>query len=75
MLEVSIYTNEKTIFKGTASRVILPGEGGVFEVLSYHHPLVSRLVSGTIFVDRQSFSIRCGIAGISRNRAVAVVEE
>ena len=75
MLDVVIYSPEKRIFQGKANRVIFPGESGIFEVLSYHKPLLSRLVSGKILVDDQVFNIRCGMAGINHNKATVVIEE
>lgn len=76
MIETVIYTPEKTLFEGKAQRIVLPGEQGIFEILSYHKPIVSRLIGGRIVIDDTTvFPIRCGIAGVSRNRAIVVVEE
>ena len=75
MLDVIIYNPEKLVFRGQANSVVFPGEFGVFEVLSYHKPLLSRLIGGNIFVDDKSFKIRCGIVGVSHNKATVVIEE
>ena len=75
MLDVMIFSPEKLIYKGKANSVVFPGENGVFEVLSFHKPLLSRLVSGNIVVDEQLFAIRCGIVGVNHNKATVVVEE
>ena len=75
MLEVIVSTPEKVIFEGKANSVILPGEQGVFEALSYHKPLLSRLISGKLIIDEQIFPIRRGIVGINLNRATIIVEE
>ena len=75
MLDVVIYSAEKQIFRGKANNIIFPGESGVFEVLSYHKPLLSRLVSGNVVVDDKVFAIRNGIVGISHNKATVVIEE
>jgi F-type H+-transporting ATPase subunit epsilon len=75
MLDTVIYTPTKILFEGKAESVILPGEAGIFEVRSYHKPLVTRLLGGNIVVDgTKVFPIRCGICGISRNKATVVVE-
>ena len=74
MLEVIVATPEKVIFEGRAKSLVLPGEQGVFEALSFHKPLLSRLVSGKLIIDGQSISIRRGIVGINHNRATIVVE-
>jgi F-type H+-transporting ATPase subunit epsilon len=75
MLDVIIYSPEKKVFQGKAKSIVFPGENGVFEVLSYHKPLLSRLIGGNIVVDEQSFRIRCGIVGINHNKATVVIEE
>jgi F-type H+-transporting ATPase subunit epsilon len=75
MLDIVIFSPEKQIFQGKANSVVFPGETGVFEVLSYHKPLLSRLIGGNIFVDDKSFKIRCGIVGVSHNKATVVIEE
>jgi F-type H+-transporting ATPase subunit epsilon len=75
MMDVVIFSPEKQIFQGKASSLIFPGESGVFEVLSYHKPILSRLIGGNIFVDEKSFAIRCGIVGVNHNKATVVIEE
>ena len=75
MIDVLIYNPEKVVFEGKAENMILPGEQGVFEVLSYHKPLLTRLVSGKVIVDAHVFPIKCGIVGINHNKATVVIEE
>ncbi|MGD9015191.1 MAG: hypothetical protein PVI33_04125 [Candidatus Omnitrophota bacterium] len=75
MLEVVVATPGEVIFEGKAKSLILPGEQGVFEVLSFHKPIISRLISGRLMVDDQAFLIRRGIAGINANQATIIVEE
>lgn len=73
-LEVSLLTPEDTIFEGKAKSVILPGESGVFEVLAYHKRLLSRLVSGVMFIDQKNFSLRRGIVKINQNKVTIIIE-
>ncbi len=75
MLDVTVVTPEKVIFEGKAKSIILPGEQGVFELLPYHKPLLSRLVSGKLLIDKSTFSIRRGIVGINHNKATIIIEE
>ena len=76
MIDAIIYTPEKIVFEGKVSSIVFPGETGVFEVLPYHKPMVSRLIGGRIVVDgEKEFPIRCGIVGITRNKATVVIEE
>ena len=72
---VSLLSQKEVIFEGKAESVIVPGEEGVFEILPFHKPIVSRLLSGTLFIDAQSFSIRRGIIKVSKNKAVIIIEE
>lgn len=75
MLEVIVLTPEKIIFEGSAKSIIFPGEQGVFEVLSYHKPLLSRLISGKLVIDGNVLPIRRGIVGLNKNKASVIVEE
>ena len=75
MVDVIIYSPEKVLFQGKAKSIIFPGERGVFEVLPYHKPFVSRLLGGKILIDEKPIAIRCGLVGIRSNKATAIVEE
>jgi F-type H+-transporting ATPase subunit epsilon len=75
MLEVVVTTPQKIVFEGKAKSVILPGEQGVCEALSFHKPFLSRLVSGRLIIDQQAFLIRRGVIGINNNKASIIVEE
>ncbi|MDD5729603.1 MAG: hypothetical protein PHN57_00530 [Candidatus Omnitrophica bacterium] len=75
MLDVIVVSPEKVLFEGKARSVILPGEQGVFEVLSYHKPMLSRLIGGKVIIDEQRFSVRRGLAGVNMNKATIIIEE
>lgn len=75
MFEVIIVTPEKVVFEGGADSVILPGENGVFEILSFHKPILSRLIGGEIMIDERPLVIRRGIAKMESNILTAIVEE
>ena len=74
MLNVTIISPGRVIFEGEAETVILPGEAGVFEVMSYHRPLLSRLIKGNLFVDGSSLSIHRGVAKVDADSVTAIVE-
>ena len=67
-------TPAQVIYEGKAERIVLPGEHGVFEALSFHKPLLSRLISGNLIVDKRVFPICRGVVGINHNRATIIVE-
>jgi len=75
VLDVTVVTPEKVVFEGKAKSIILPGEQGVFELLPFHKPLLSRLISGKLLIDKNAFSIRRGIVGINHNKATIIIEE
>ena len=75
LLDVSLITPQQILFEGKASSVIVPGEIGCFEILPFHKRLLSRLVSGVIFVDDKSFYIRRGVVKVDQNRATIIIEE
>ena len=74
MLNVTIISPGRVIFEGQADSVILPGEAGVFEVLPFHRPLLSRLIGGEVVVDGSSLPIRRGIAKVESDAVTAIVE-
>jgi F-type H+-transporting ATPase subunit epsilon len=75
MQDVVVVSLDKILFEGKASSVLLPGEQGVFEVLDYHKPLVSRLVKGNVIVDQNVFAIRRGMVGVQSNKTTIIMEE
>ena len=75
MLNVTIMSTIKIIFKGEAESVILPGDTGVFEVMSYHKRVLSRLLKGSIDVDGREFPIARGVAKVDKNDVMVVIEE
>lgn len=75
LLDISVLSPKEVIFEGKAKSVILPGEQGVFEVLPFHKRLLSRLISGTLLIDEESFPIRRGIVKVEQNRVTIIVEE
>jgi len=65
----------KIIFEGQAESVIFPGDTGVFEAMSYHKRIMSRLLMGNIEVDGKIFPIARGIAKVEKNQVLVVIEE
>jgi len=74
-LEVTVLSPQEVMFEGKAKSIILPGEEGVFEVLPFHKRILSRLISGRLFIDEQGFSIRRGIVKVNQNEVTIIVEE
>ena len=74
MIDVVILSSETPLFEGKASRVIFPGEQGIFEIGIFHRPFVSRLLPGVITIGDRPLAIRRGVVHVSNNRVIALVE-
>ena len=74
MLEVKIHSAHETLYEGRVTCCIFPGEQGVFEVRSFHQPILSRLLTGQILIDGQPISIHRGIVKVEFDRVTALVE-
>lgn len=74
LLDVSLLSPQEILFEGKAKTVILPGEEGVFEVLPLHRRLLSRLITGNLFIDERVFSIKRGIVKVNQNKVTIIVE-
>ena len=74
MVAVTILSPHDVLFSGQAHHVVFPGEQGVFEVLPFHRPLVSRLLPGIILIDERSIAIQRGVVKIESDSITAIVE-
>lgn len=52
--KLSIYTPEKTVFKGNAVSLVVPAEKGYLGVLANHAPLIASLKYGNIIIKKNS---------------------
>jgi F-type H+-transporting ATPase subunit epsilon len=75
MPQVIVLTPQRVVFEGQAKSVIVPGENGTFEILAFHKPLLSRLISGWVNIDGEMFFIKRGIVGVMLDAVTMVVEE
>jgi F0F1-type ATP synthase epsilon subunit len=74
MLSVTLLTASEVVFEGDATKMILPGEKGIFEVGFFHKPFVSRLLPGIAIIDQKEIPIRHGVVKVKNNRVIAMVE-
>jgi len=74
-LDVSVLSPQEVIFEGKAGSIILPGESGVFEILPFHKRILSRLVTGIMFIDEQPFAIQRGAVKANQNKVTIVIEQ
>lgn len=74
-MDVLILNSKEVLFEGRAKSLILPGEAGVFEIMPYHKDIVSRLVSGILFLDNEEIPIKRGIVQAHKNKVTVIVED
>ena len=74
MLNVTILSPQEEVFKGRAYSLVFPGAQGVFEVLPFHHTLVSLLLPGIILVEDRAIGIRRGVVKIERDLVTVIIE-
>ena len=74
MFSVLLISQIETIYDGKAKSVVLPGEAGEFEVLDFHHNIVSLLREGNVVIDGNFYPIKKGVAKFYSEELVALVE-
>jgi F0F1-type ATP synthase epsilon subunit len=74
-IQVSVFDAKRTIFKGAAGSVFLPGDEGEFEILPMHKPVLSLLKAGEIIMDgKRSIAVKKGVVRFENDTLVALVE-
>jgi len=77
---VTISTFDKSIYKGEATSLIAPGEGGYLGVLAHHAPLITPLKPGNIALktpDGKEVFIESsgdGFMEVARNNATLLLD-
>ena len=77
-MELEIVTPDKTIFKGEADLVQLPGIDGSFEILSNHAPLISVLKQGIVKVKmgktEDFYEVKAGVVEVLNDKVLVLAE-
>jgi F-type H+-transporting ATPase subunit epsilon len=78
-MNLEIIKPDKTVFKGNATLIQLPGIDGLFEILNNHAPLVSVLGKGRIKVEdmnkeKHLFEINGGVVEVLKNKVLVLAE-
>ena len=74
LLDVTVMNPQGVLFEGKANSIIVPGEQGTFEVMPFHKRILSRLLSGIIFVDDKNFPVNRGIIKVDQGKVTIIVE-
>lgn len=74
-MNVEIITPDKSLFKGEAKSVTLPGIGGSLGILDHHAPLITALKAGDIVITAKDgktthFTVKSGTAEVLNNRVL-----
>ena len=67
MLTVQVFRATECLFSGTATQVVIPGEGGELAILGCHAPTLCVLTEGELHIDATHLAVRRGIARVARN--------
>jgi len=77
-MNLEIITPDKTIYKGEADLVQLPGIDGSFEILNNHAPLISALIKGKIKVKKSGseefYEVNGGVIEVLDNKVLILAE-
>ena len=77
-MNLEIITPDKTIYKGEAELVQLPGIDGSFEILNNHAPLISALKKGKVKVRKDGsddfYEINGGVIEVLENKILILAE-
>jgi len=76
---IEIITPDKSLFKGEAKGVTVPGIDGSLGILNNHAPLITALKSGKVKVTDSNneeifFDIKGGVAEVLNNKVIILAE-
>lgn len=78
-MQVEIISPEKTLFKGSAEVVTVPGAAGAFTILKNHAPIISLLKKGNIAygteASKQEIAIESGFLEAKNNKITICIEQ
>lgn len=78
-MEIEFITPDKTVYKGAADAVKVPGASGAFEVLTNHAPIISNLTRGQVSIKSSDgaafYNIGGGIVEVLHNHITLLAEE
>ena len=76
-MDVQIITPDKSLYKGQADLITVPGTSGSIGILNHHAPLVSSLKKGEIKIvlneKEEFFKIEGGVIEVSQNKVIVLV--
>ncbi|MCB0793521.1 MAG: ATP synthase F1 subunit epsilon [Flavobacteriales bacterium] len=77
-MNVEIITPDKTLFKGEASSVTVPGVDGSMGFLENHAPLITVLKAGDVRLKtgegEKTFTVKGGVVEVMKNTVLVLAE-
>ena len=77
-MQVEIITPDKSLFKGEATSVTVPGVDGSLGFLNNHAPLITVLKAGDVEVKTSTgtevFAVKGGVVEVSNNTVIVLAE-
>ena len=77
-MNVEIITPDKTLFKGEASSVTVPGVDGSMGFLENHAPLITVLKAGDVRLKtgegEKTFAVKGGVVEVMKNTVLVLAE-
>ncbi|NEN23023.1 ATP synthase F1 subunit epsilon [Cryomorpha ignava] len=78
-MTIEIITPDKSLFKGEAKGVTVPGIDGSLGILNNHAPLITALKEGKVKVTNANneevfFDIKGGVAEVLNNKVIILAE-
>ena len=79
MMNITVLTPDKEIFKGEITSVKVPGTGGAFQILKNHAAIVSSLQKGTVTIakadgSKMNLTIEKGFVEVLNNEVSLLVQ-
>jgi F-type H+-transporting ATPase subunit epsilon len=77
-MRVEIITPDKSLFKGEAKSVTVPGVDGSLGFLENHAPLITVLKAGEVTVrtgsGKETFAVKGGVVEVNDNTVIVLAE-
>ena len=73
--DLKVVNPYKTIYAGEVKSLFVKGDKGEFEILPYHHPILSVLVACRIIIDWNKYlPIKGGILKYAENKCTIITD-
>jgi F-type H+-transporting ATPase subunit epsilon len=75
---LQVFTQQKAVFEGPVTSIIVPAEGGYLGVMANHAPLIAALGSGILTIKhedaKQEMRLSGGFLEVAHNQAIILAD-